>query len=292
MWFRLSGNDKHVPKPVLFTGTVTSTSTTPTQPTMTVPTAPVLSARTRTTSSIGLSWTAPAGATRYSVYEGATSKCTATAAATACTVSGLASNSAHTYTVTAANSAGESPRSNAVTVSTMPTYLYAFSSQNSMNPDGTAADLAHARPGQRYNVTMSLRNTGTATWTSGGTNPVLLGTNRPADRTSALTAPGWVTATRPARLSQTSVAPGATGSFTFPIVAPSAAGSVTEYFNLVADGASWFTDAGLSVAVTTVPIQGMAIVPGTSLVNGWSARTAVCSRSPVRRSTGRWAASC
>jgi hypothetical protein len=261
MQFLLTGNDKHVPDPIVVTGTITSTPAPP----VTVPAAPVLSVTSRTTSSIGLAWTASAGATRYTVYEGSSAVCTVSAPATSCTVSGLASNTTHTYTATASNSAGESPRSGPVTAATLPTYLDAFVSQTATNPDGTTADLGHARPGQQFTVTISVRNTGTATWTAAGSNPVLLGTYRPADRTSALTAPGWVSATRPARLSQASVPPGGTGTFSFPVTAPSAAGTVTEYFNLVAEGATWFNDNGLSVTVTTVPVVGLAIQPGTSL---------------------------
>ena len=257
----LSGNDNHVPSPLLITGTITSAPAPPAA----VPAAPVLSVRSRTASSVSLAWTASNGATRYTVYEGSQAVCTASAPTTSCTVSGLASNTAHTYSVTASDSAGESPRSNPVTVSTLPTYLDSFVSQTATNPDGTAADLAHARPGQQFRVTISVKNTGTATWTSGGSNPVLLGTYRPADRTSALTAPGWVSPTRPAHLSQASVPPGGTGTFTFPITAPDSAGTDTEYFNLVAEGSAWFNDNGLSVTVTTVPVVGVAIQPGTSL---------------------------
>jgi hypothetical protein len=61
------------------------------------------------------------------------------------------------------------------------------------------------------------------------------------------------------------VPPGGTGTFSFPITAPNSAGTVTEYFNLVAEGAAWFNDNGLNVTVTTVPVVGMAIQPGTSL---------------------------
>ncbi|ROP30453.1 NBR1-Ig-like domain-containing protein [Couchioplanes caeruleus] len=257
--FRLTGNDNHVPRPIVVTGTITSTAA----PAVPKPAAPVLAVASRTTSAIGLSWGAVAGATRYTVYEGNAIRCSVTAPA--CTVSGLGSNTTHTFTVTATNSAGESPRSNAVTASTLPTYLYSIVNQSATNPDGSAADLTHARPGQQFTVTVTVRNTGTATWTSTGGNPVRLGTYRPADHAGVLRASGWPSATRAATLTPASVAPGGTGTFRFPIVAPAATGSVTEHFNLVAEGASWFTDAGLSVTVKTVPVVGMAIQPGTAL---------------------------
>jgi hypothetical protein len=149
-----------------------------------------------------------------------------------------------------------------VTVSTLPTWRYRVISQVVTNTDGTDADLAHARPGQQLNVTISVKNTGTATWTSNGSNRVLLGTYRPKDHDSALTTPEWVSATRPARLSQPSVAPGGTGTFTFPILTPNSAGTVTEHFNLVAEeDTTWFNDQGLFIRLNVIPVVGMMPTP-------------------------------
>ncbi|MFC5289477.1 chitinase [Actinokineospora guangxiensis] len=62
-----------------------------------------------TTTSVALSWPAVTGATGYKVYDGSALKATVTGTST--TVSGLAACSSHTFTVTATNAAGESPRS-------------------------------------------------------------------------------------------------------------------------------------------------------------------------------------
>jgi chitinase len=70
-----------------------------------------------TNTSISLSWGASGGTvTGYRVYEGNT--VVATSGTTSATVTGLAVGSTHTYTVAAFNSAGESPRSTAVTGTT------------------------------------------------------------------------------------------------------------------------------------------------------------------------------
>jgi hypothetical protein len=70
-----------------------------------------------TSSSVALSWAASSGSpTGYRVYEGST--VVASPAGTTTTISGLAACSTHTYTVTAYNSAGESAKSGAVTVTT------------------------------------------------------------------------------------------------------------------------------------------------------------------------------
>lgn len=229
------------------------------------PGAPALSVAGRTSSSVTLSWTNSGGATDYRIYEGNTLVESVGGATLTHTLRGLAASTTHTYTVTAVGSGGaESARSNAVTVNTLPSWLYAFSAQSAANADGSAADLAHARPGQTYMVTIVVRNTGTATWSSSGANPVLLGTARPQDHVGVLKAPGWVSPSRAARLQEPSVAPGGTGTFRFPVAAPQSAGTTTEYFNLVAEGMTWLNDAGLSVTVTTTPVVGVAAAAGTS----------------------------
>ncbi|MGW4487134.1 chitinase [Amycolatopsis sp. NPDC004368] len=79
------------------------------------PQAPKLG--TVTSTSIGLSWTAPAGTvTGYRVCEDAALRTTVTG--TAATLTGLSPCSTHSYTVAAYNSVGESPRSAVVSGST------------------------------------------------------------------------------------------------------------------------------------------------------------------------------
>ncbi|WP_229403014.1 cellulose binding domain-containing protein [Micromonospora okii] len=68
------------------------------------------------TSSISLAWNAVTGVTGYRVYEGDAVKATVTA--TSATVSGLATCSAHSYTVAAYNASGESAKSPAVSGTT------------------------------------------------------------------------------------------------------------------------------------------------------------------------------
>ncbi|RAO32255.1 Chitinase [Micromonospora saelicesensis] len=70
-----------------------------------------------TASAVSLAWNAVGGTvTGYRVYEGSTVRAAVTGTST--TVSGLAACSAHSYTVAAYNSAGESARSTAVAAST------------------------------------------------------------------------------------------------------------------------------------------------------------------------------
>ena len=221
-----------------------------------LPAAPVLRTTATTASSISLAWGAATGATGYHVYEGATLK--ATTSATSTTIGSLASNSTHTYFVKAYNASGESPASNSVSATTNFTYLYAVTSQTA------SADVGHARPGQAITITIKVTNTGTATWSNAGSNPVNLATVRPQNHASPFQSPGWISSSRPAALQQASVPPGGTGTFSFTVTAPAAAGTVTDYFALVAENKSWFNDPGTSVTVTTQPIVGVAAVPGTT----------------------------
>jgi len=94
--------------------------------------------------------------------------------------------------------------------------------------------------GQKTTWTVSVKNTGTATWYNTGANPVHLGTYRPQDRNSAFCTTGWLGCNRPANLNESSVAPGQIGTFTFDVQAPVNPGTYSEYFNLVVEGiTSW-----------------------------------------------------
>ncbi|MFD8013182.1 chitinase [Streptomyces sp. NPDC058955] len=82
-----------------------------------LPAAPTgLTAGSPTATSVPLSWTAVPGATSYHVYRGATRIQTVTG--TTATATGLTASTAYTFQVTAANSAGESPKSAPVTATT------------------------------------------------------------------------------------------------------------------------------------------------------------------------------
>jgi hypothetical protein len=84
----------------------------------TAPAAPTgLSVTGTTSSSVSLSWTAPGGTvTGYNVYRGGTK--VSSVSGTSATISGLAAATTYSFTVTAVNSAGESPASSPVSATT------------------------------------------------------------------------------------------------------------------------------------------------------------------------------
>ncbi|WP_327378343.1 glycoside hydrolase family 18 protein [Streptomyces sp. NBC_01216] len=75
-----------------------------------------LTAGSPTSSSVPLGWTAVPGATSYRVYQGGSQVLTVTG--TSATVTGLAAATSYGFQVSAVNSAGESPKSAAVTATT------------------------------------------------------------------------------------------------------------------------------------------------------------------------------
>ncbi|MEK7594273.1 MAG: hypothetical protein AAB436_01380 [Patescibacteria group bacterium] len=96
-------------------------------------------------------------------------------------------------------------------------------------------------PGATAQFTMVAKNTGNTTWNN-STNPVRLATFIPTNRNSAFYDSSWYTASRPATLQESSVAPGQNGTFVFTVKAPNTSGYYVERFNLVMEGVSWFDD--------------------------------------------------
>lgn len=86
-------------------------------PSPTVPAAPTgLAVASTTSSSVSLSWNAAPDATGYTVYQGGTRVSSVTG--TSATVTGLSPSTSYSFQVTATNTAGESPKSQAVTATT------------------------------------------------------------------------------------------------------------------------------------------------------------------------------
>ena len=109
-------------------------------------------------------------------------------------------------------------------------------------------------PGQQQSGYIEMRNTGTATWRPGET---FLGTTQPRDGASPLVGPDWVSPSRAATV-DSAVAPGDVGRFAFTLQGPDTLGDYTQFFNLVEEGVTWFSQQGgppdnqLEVAVTVV----------------------------------------
>ena len=102
-------------------------------------------------------------------------------------------------------------------------------------------------------LSVTFRNTGSQTWVRGILGEeARLGINGDNEMWAAL-AVGWPFTTRPAVQADAAVAPGALGTFTFQIRAPSTPG--VYYINLrpVIDGVTWLEDEGVYLVVTVAP---------------------------------------
>jgi thermolysin len=94
--------------------------------------------------------------------------------------------------------------------------------------------------GQTYNVSVTMRNSGTTTWTS---DVYKLGSQNPQDNTRW----GHSRVNLPAG---TTVAPGANHTFSFTVTAPTTAGSYNFQWKMVKDPGQWFGDLTTNVIVS------------------------------------------
>jgi len=116
------------------------------------------------------------------------------------------------------------------------TYGAAFSAQSFPY----ASDPFMLTAGTEMAGYLEMRNTGTETWHPGQT---FLGTTEPRDNASPIQGSDWVSPNRAATIDH-DVAPGATGRFNFSVRAPATAGEYDQFFNLVEEGVTWFSDSG------------------------------------------------
>jgi hypothetical protein len=97
--------------------------------------------------------------------------------------------------------------------------------------------------GRSYSVSVTMRNTGTGTWTPGDAHPFLLGSQSPQDNMI------WGTNRRQL---MGPVAPGSEATFDFTVVAP-AAGTYHFQWRIVQEGLQWFGAPSPDVSVSVTP---------------------------------------
>lgn len=117
--------------------------------------------------------------------------------------------------------------------------------------------------GAQATVSLTLKNTGSKSWSEGGSSPFRLGTSRPNDRNSAFyDQASWLAQNRLKLTRNTSdaakngdtvtIAPGEVGEFTFVFKAPPTmpSGTYREYVTPLVEGTSWLRDIGIFWFVT------------------------------------------
>lgn len=108
--------------------------------------------------------------------------------------------------------------------------------------------------GETKDITVKIKNTNVATWTSTGTSgSVAIGTSSPRNRISPFSDATWAVAgTRPTKVDNAPVAPNSEGIFTFTVKAPYTPGSYTENYEAVAEYVDWMLGTPFSISFTVL----------------------------------------
>ncbi len=129
-----------------------------------------------------------------------------------------------------------------------PQYSYSLVSQYAYSNTSKTEliGLHNLTKGSTPLVGFTVRNTGNVTWKNSGSNPVGVGTSRPTERISPFFSGSWLGQTRPARMKESTVAPGQIATFEYDLKTPMASGTYLEYVNLVVEGRAWMPDIGIN----------------------------------------------
>lgn len=104
-------------------------------------------------------------------------------------------------------------------------------------------------PGETKTISLSYKNIGKTTWKRKGAGYVSFYTAEKNYRKSIFEAPNWFDATHAALLKETTVKPGATGTFKLVLKAPSKVGTYKESFGLVSEEVTWILGGDLKLTI-------------------------------------------
>jgi glucose/arabinose dehydrogenase len=99
-------------------------------------------------------------------------------------------------------------------------------------------------------ITLTFRNTGGRPWVKGVLGQEARIGIKNDDLTWASLGVGWLSGSRPAAQTETTVAPGANATFTFKVKAPTTPSTYVLALRPVIDGTIWMEDEGVFVAIT------------------------------------------
>ncbi len=112
-----------------------------------------------------------------------------------------------------------------------------------------SAKQVQVAPGRSIDFTVAFKNTGSQTWVQDGDRFVSVYTYSPKYRASKFADVSWPENSHPARLTETKVAPGQVGHFTFTLFAPLTAGRYSETFILGAEKTAWVGGSAFTLDV-------------------------------------------
>jgi hypothetical protein len=133
--------------------------------------------------------------------------------------------------------------------SLFPTNSYAASLTYKGTLTAISAPSLEIKPGEEKQLTVTFKNTGTATWKKSGANFTSLYTQEPKYHASVLRGSDWISSSQTPKISA-DVAPGKTGTISFLLKAPTKAGVYHERFRLAAEDLAWIDGTDFSISVT------------------------------------------
>lgn len=98
------------------------------------------------------------------------------------------------------------------------------------------------KSGEKFAMTIDLKNTGNVSWQNKGSKTVKIGTEKARDRATVFLTPP---SARAGSLTQDIVRPGEVGHFILNLTAPKATGNYKEHFAPVVEGITWMTDKNI-----------------------------------------------
>lgn len=104
-------------------------------------------------------------------------------------------------------------------------------------------------PGDKVYLRIKLKNIGFRDWNN---TSLRLGTSNPRDRGSVFNDTTWINGSRPAQISEMTVAPSEIGTLDFVLKSPSSTGTYYEYFTPVVEGETWMRDIGMYYQINVV----------------------------------------
>lgn len=152
------------------------------------------------------------------------------------------------------------------------------SANPSLAPGATSGDL-----------TITLRNSGTRTWTKGVAGQQAAMGIRNDDTTWSSLGVGWPSANRVAIQNEASVPPGQTATFTFRVKAPTTPSTYVLSMRPVVDGTTWLDDEGIFVSLLVSSGARPALTPTvvqSGLRNPWDLAFAPDGRMFVTERVG------
>lgn len=116
-------------------------------------------------------------------------------------------------------------------------------------------------PGERKLVSVTMKNTGSITWSPTSSDFIALNVTDPQGRHSAFYDADWNEYYyRPTRLDTSSVPYGSTGTFSFYLTAPQTNGVYSETFQAVAEHITWINGSKFTIPITVKPKYAAQIV--------------------------------